>query len=355
MLKKGITILLMMSALLTALSGCAESNKPGTTVSSEKSVVELKFNHHDPPTGSAHLGAQEWVKLVEEKSNGTLKFTIFPSETLSKAKDAYDSVIGGVSDISWCTISYTAGRFPMTEVFNLPMLGLQSVNHTANVMWDLYNKTDYLKKEYTDVKLLMMLSSPPGTVIGSSKKAIRKLEDLKGLKVVTTSKVNIDFLDKAGAVPSLIPASDIYESMQRGVVDAYFVPWAAANNFRLNEVSKYHTSVQFSVSPRFIAINKQKFDSLPDEAKKAIEAYSGPAGAAVFAKHIDAAEVKVKTLIQGDSTKELIDLSAEEIARWQDVSLSIWDGWVQNKEKQNLPGKAMLEEVARMIENSAVK
>ncbi|MCR4443436.1 MAG: TRAP transporter substrate-binding protein [Peptococcaceae bacterium] len=354
-----VVVLIVIGLLFVALGGCTSKSSgdkaQSQSTASKPQVIELKFSHHDPTTGSTHLGAQEWAKLVEEKAQGTVKITIYPAETLAKTKDSYDALIGGVSDIGWIATAYYPGRFPMTEAAELPFLGFSSVEQAYKVLWDLYNNTDYIKKEFSEAKVLLMYSTTPNVDIGSNK-PIRTLEDLKGLKIATIPLNMINFLKQAGALPASLSAPDIYEGMQRGVVNAYIMPWAATKNFRYAEVSKYHTNVRFSIGVRWVAMNKKTWESLPDVAKKAFEECGGVYGASVFAKPMQQAEDTVIKEIKDNKEKTYLELTPEEEKRWKQVAKeAIWEKWIKDKEGQNLPGKAVLEEVQKAIENYAGK
>ena len=97
--------------------------------------------------------------MVEEKSGGRLKITIFPGSTLGKAVDHYDMVKDGIADMGFTTPGYTPGRFPLIAATELPLLFKSSRGGSLAVM-SIFDK--YFKTEFKDVKVLWFWVHPPG-------------------------------------------------------------------------------------------------------------------------------------------------------------------------------------------------
>ncbi|WP_265090011.1 TRAP transporter substrate-binding protein DctP [Psychrobacter proteolyticus] len=99
-----------------------------------------------------------------------------------------------------------------------------------------------------------------------------------------------------GAAPVGLPATDIYTSLQRGVIDGLSLPWDGVPIFRVNELVKNHTNIPLYSSSVVINMNKEKYDSLPPDLQKVIDDNSGM----VFAK-------KVGDMLNENDTKALQD------------------------------------------------
>jgi TRAP-type C4-dicarboxylate transport system substrate-binding protein len=114
--------------------------------------IELKFSSWVGIAHGHHTGVMvPWAKMIEEKSNGRLKVTIYPGSTLGKPADHYDMVVNGIADMGFATPGYTPGRFPLISVTELPLLFKTSKGGSQAVQ-SLFDK--YFKAEFKDVKVL---------------------------------------------------------------------------------------------------------------------------------------------------------------------------------------------------------
>ncbi|WP_289051647.1 TRAP transporter substrate-binding protein [uncultured Psychrobacter sp.] len=263
-------------AALAAVSllGCSNQSDNGVTSSSQETTV-LRLSHFYPATADINKEIFEpWAKKVEEDSNGRLKVEVYPSATLSKADTAYESTVKGTIDIGSQVQGYTSGRFPLTQIAELPGLS-NSSTQTGCMLQTLY-ENGAISSEYEDSHLLFMFATGPGT-LHTTDKLIRTPEDMKGMRIRRPSAVAGDIIESMGASPVGLPANDIYTSLQRGVVDGLSFPWEAITTFKLDELTKYHTNIPFYSSALMMTMNKEKYESLPDDLKKVIDDNSGMA------------------------------------------------------------------------------
>ena len=222
--------------------------------------IELKFSSWVSAVHGHHTGVMvPWVKMVEEKSGGRLKITIFPGSTLGKAVDHYDMVKDGIADMGFTTPGYTPGRFPLITATELPLLFKSSRGGSLAVM-AVFDK--YFKAEFKDVKVLWFWVHPPGH-FHLAKKQVKVLEDLNGLKIRAATPMLTTMVKTLGAVPVSIPAPDTYTALERGTVDGTIFPWEAISSFKIAEVLKWHVSSGLYVAPLFTFMNQKKYDSLP--------------------------------------------------------------------------------------------
>ena len=234
--------------------------------------IELKFSSWVSAVHGHHTGVMvPWVKMVEEKSGGRLKITIFPGSTLGKAVDHYDMVKDGIADMGFTTPGYTPGRFPLITATELPLLFKSSRGGSLAVM-AVFDK--YFKAEFKDVKVLWFWVHPPGH-FHLAKKQVKVLEDLNGLKIRAATPMLTTMVKTLGAVPVSIPAPDTYTALERGTVDGTIFPWEAISSFKIAEVLKWHVSSGLYVAPLFTFMNQKKYDSLPPDLRKVIDDLSG--------------------------------------------------------------------------------
>jgi TRAP-type C4-dicarboxylate transport system substrate-binding protein len=217
-----------------------------TTVAGAQEI-KLTFADQNSPTGWGPSHAlQPWVKQVEEATKGRVKIELYPSQTLLKGVDMWKGVRGGIADIGWCVQGYWPEQTPLSDVVSLPFLPFRSAEQASEVLWRLYEKFPSIQKEYGEIMPLVLYAGSPNMFI-TNKKAVKTLDDLKGLKVRILGGPPTEMAKALGAVPTLIPMPDMYQALDKGVVDAGAVPWEAVHGFRLYEVGKYYTMAPFYV------------------------------------------------------------------------------------------------------------
>lgn len=274
--KHSLAFAISLAAML-GVSACSNNSSDSTNTSAStpknNDVTVLRFSHFWPATSSINQEVFEpWAKEIESQSQGRLKIEIYPSSTLSKADVTYDAAVKGTVDIGSQVQGYTNGRFPKSQIAELP--GLSNSSTQMGCMLQTLYENGTIADEYTDSHLLFMYGAGPGT-LHSTKKLIEKPEDMKGLRIRRPSAVAGDIIESMGASPVGMPATDIYTSLQRGVMDGLSLPWEAVRTFRIDEVAKYHTNIPFYSSALMVTMNKAKYDSLPDDLKKVLDDNSG--------------------------------------------------------------------------------
>ncbi len=290
-----------------SLFGCSSpsDNDSASTATPTQETTTLRFSHFWPATSSISKEVFEpWAKQIETESNGRLKVELYPSAGLAKADVTYEAAAKGTIDIGSQAHGYTNGRFPLTQITELPGLS-NSATQMGCMLQTLY-EDGTLASEYEDSHLLFMYGAGPGS-LHTTNKLIRTPEDMKGMRIRRPSAVAGDIIESTGASPVGLPANDMYTSLQRGVVDGLSFPWEAVTAFKIDELTKYHTNIPFYSSALMVTMNKDSYNKLPDDLKKVIDNNSGMALAKkvgeVFDKHDDMAIQAAK-----DKGDEIIDI-----------------------------------------------
>src|SRR3990172_25789 len=177
--------------------------------------IELRYASMNPVAAWIHdhsyLPFAEKVKTV---TNGRVTVRIHPHQTLGKAADFFNMVKTGIADIALCVQSFNPGQFPLTEIMDLPFLPVPSAEAGGLVRWELFEKFPEIRKEYAGTKLLHVASTDPYFII-TTQKPIRRLEDMKGLKLRVPGGRPADALKLMGAVPVLIPMPELYMALDK--------------------------------------------------------------------------------------------------------------------------------------------
>jgi TRAP-type C4-dicarboxylate transport system substrate-binding protein len=277
---------------------------------------------------------QPWVKKVEAATKGRVKIDIFPAQTLAKGPDIWNAVKTGVADMGWCFHGYWADMTPLSDVITLPSLPIKSAEKGSEVLWKLYEKFPAIQNEYKDVHVLQLWSSNPYFLI-TTKKQVKTIEDIKGLKIRVVGGPPTDQMKALGAIPTLIPMPDTYLSMDKGVIDGMGAPWEAIQGFRLYEIVKYYTIVPLSAVYFSMSMNKQKWESLPKDVQQAITSVSGLEAAKFWGKNwFDTAEEGVmEAAKKGNYQINKYIVPQQEQDRWtKTAGEPLWKEWVKKME-----------------------
>lgn len=200
----------------------AEADKP----------IELTYSIFFPATHKNTLLAQDWAKEIGTRTGGKVKITVFPGGTLTKAEVCYDGVEKGISDIGMSVLGYTRGKFPLSEVLDLP-LGVRNGAAATAMANAFYQK--FAPKEFGSVKIMYLHAHGPGFL--HTKKPVKTLEDLKGLKVRCTG-LSAKIVTALGGTPVAMPMGETYDALSRGVVDGSMSPVESLEGWRWGEVVK---------------------------------------------------------------------------------------------------------------------
>jgi TRAP-type transport system periplasmic protein len=237
-------------------------------VGAQEKVIKMDFSSFLPPTDKVSIAFETWAKEVEKKSNGRLKINFFAGATLTPGAQTYDSVVRGVVDIGSSSLAYTRGRFPMIELLDLP-LGVNTAKLATRLSNEYYKQ--FATKEFSDSKIMFFSSHGPGLLF--TRKPVKNLDDLKGMKVKCAAGATVDMLSALGATPVPMSMGDTYDALQRGMLDGMLGPYAVISTYRLGEVVKYsienYSTAYFNTF--FVAMNKDKWNSLPKDLQKIIE------------------------------------------------------------------------------------
>jgi len=310
-------------------------------------TIELKFATAFSPKHTMQKKVFEpWAEKLSKMTNGKVKVTFFPGGALGKTPDHYALAEKGIADIVYILHDYTPGRFPMTSVFELPFM-IPSAQKTSVAMWKVYEQFPEFRKEYRKVKVLALFCHDPGG-FNTVERPIKTIEDFKGLKFRTASPHVTKALKLFGAVPVNMPVTDVYTALERGVVDGTVLPWEGNFVFKLAELLKYGTETDFYTMTMMAVMNKKKFDSLPDDVKKAIDQTTGLVMSEEAGRVYDEVRPIMKKLCMKQGMKA-IQMSSEERNRLKKLTMPIRGEWVKDMEARGLPGKAVLDAAVKLL------
>ena len=274
-------------------------------------VVKLKAANYLPPTHPMSALTGWFCDEVKKRTNGQVEIAYHAGGTLLNPVKMYDGVTTGITDLGVSHIQYTRGRFPVTEVFDLP-LGSPSGWVATQVTADFYAK--FKPKEWDEVQVLYINTCGP-LILQTIAKPVKTLEDMKGLKIRATGQLS-DVVKALGALPIPLQMPDVYESLKRGVIDGIVVDLSTLKFWKFAEVVKYVTSSwQLGTGITFYFImNKSKWNALTPDIQKIFTevAFEAKEKQAVLWNQMDIEGLDLFKSTGG----QVLSLSDAEAAKW---------------------------------------
>jgi TRAP-type C4-dicarboxylate transport system substrate-binding protein len=311
--------------------------------------VTLKVHFFLPASSFANtLLITPWCDKVAKESANRLKCQIYPSMQLGGSPpQLFEQVREGVADIVWTLPGYTAGRFPSLEAFELPFM-MQNPEATSKALWDYVQL--HSANEFKDVKPLAFHVHGDG-VFHMTGTPVRTMADLRGLKLRAPTRMTNKFIAMLGATPVSMPVPQVGDALSKGLIDGAVVPYEVVPAIKIQELVKFHsetdpTEPALYTSTFVFAMNKAKYDALPADLKKVIDANSGQALSGAAGRAYLLADAEGKKLIN----KAAINvIPASELARWKQLGSKLSSDWVAEMNGKGLNGTKMLEDAKALI------
>ena len=274
-----------------------------------------------------------WTQKIEQESGGRLKFEIYPNgQLVGPPNRQFDAARNGIVDIAFCLHGVTPGRYPMTELANLPFTWPSTganLPEMAKRMTELAPK--YLAAEHTGLHILFMSMANP--VVIYSKVPIKTLDDFKGKKLRYASITNKQLLEALGAVPMLIPPPESQDAIAKGIADGAGFPHEAGFAYDLASVAKYAIEPPLASATFALVMNPAKYNSLPPDLRAILDKEAGVAGAMSFGEAWQAQEKFARNLEITKKGLEIITLSDADVAKMKALAKPIIEKALDEQEK----------------------
>jgi TRAP-type transport system periplasmic protein len=243
--------------------------------------TRLLFTSLSPASSPNSQFFNSWAQRVNAQSGGALKIEVRDGTALANFGNSYDRVNSDVVQIGWVQPAFIAGKFPLSEVTNLPFMTDDDVNCSI-ALWRYY-KSPVMAAELQDiVPIWASCLAQSGLHFA---KAPRSDTELNGLKMRVAGKVPSQIVERMGGTPVSMTAESIYEALQRGTIDGMVTSWAAFEPYKFQEVAFYHVEVPIGSNPSIFMMSRKKYESLPPAARKALDDNLGETIVREAAKH----------------------------------------------------------------------
>lgn len=304
-------------------------------------AVELRLAHSFPPNHLMHVHMmQPWAAEVAKQTNGELTIKLHPGGDLVSGPTTYKRVADGVADMGYSLQGYTSDQFPRSLLMELP--GLAPDNATAARMMN--RAIDLLQPEYEKTRILALWSTGPNFIM-TRKDPFRRLEDINGKRIRTPSAFLGDVAKAIGASPVSLQITDVYQSLQTGVIDAVLTGTAALEGFKLGEVIKHYSDYQLGVSPLFAVMNQKSYERLSAAHRAVIDKTSGLALSLKGAEVYDSEAIRQLDQELKAGRGELHRISATERKRMDDTIRPLFDKLIADRESKGIPARQIVEKM----------
>jgi TRAP-type C4-dicarboxylate transport system substrate-binding protein len=289
--------------------------------------VTLKLHQFLPAQANVpKLVLDVWADNVERDSNGRIKVDRFPSMQLGGTPpELIDQAIDGIADVVWTVVGYTPGRFPSTEVFELPFM-VADARAASSAYWQMFEK--HMKDtEFKDVHILATWVHGPGMF--HTNKPVTTPADLQGMKIRGGSRLVNELLTLVGATPVGMPVPAVSEGLSKGVIDGTTIPWEVTTAVKVQELVQNHTEFEgpgLYTLTFVLAMNKDKYESMPADLKAVIDKNSG-LEFSIFAGGTQADADGPARQIAVDLGNNIITVSEADAAAWSKVVEPIYASW----------------------------
>jgi TRAP-type C4-dicarboxylate transport system substrate-binding protein len=320
-------------------------------ITSPASAADFEFNLQSFLPAQATIPSKiidVWADKVEASSDGAIKINRFPSMQLGgKPPQLIDQVIDGAIDITWNVVGYTPGRFPSTEVFELPFI-VNDARAASAAFWKMM-EADIADREFSDVKMLGSWVHGPGVI--HSKKQVTTPADFNGMKIRGASRQVNALLKQLGATPVGMPVPAVPEALSKGVIDGTTIPWEVTKALKVPELVENHTEftgpMLYTVT-FVLVMNKDKYAALPDNLKAAFDDNSG-LEFSVFAGGVQSDADGPSREIAVSRGNNIVTLDEAQSAEWATIAAPVVDAWVAEMSGKGIDGQALIDQAMKLM------
>ena len=268
-----------------------------------------------------------WIEELSRRSGVEIETTLFAAGTSLGGLDRQlDQVQAGLVDAAVGLAVVPRGRMPRTGLIDLPFLGADSrqVNHGLSALLD----TD-LAPDFAGMKIVNVFVDC--SVVHTTNTSVTSLEDLRGLRLRVPSALVGGLVAAVGGIPVAMPQSEIYENLQRNVIDGAVSPWDIIQSLNLGEVLHHHTDNVLVCGQLWFGFNQSTYDGFPEAVQTAFEEMRGAYAVELAQGVYDRSRAAAQELVRSQGG-EITHLSDADMAEWQARSASLVEQYLADTE-----------------------
>ena len=286
----------------------------------------LKVASFTSPKGVSIGGVlNPWSDLIEKESSGEIKINRYWAGALGRSPfKQYQLVTDGITDIGLVIDIYTSGQFPDTAIFELPY-NLRTSTEGSLAMWRMYKAG--MLRGYGDIKVVGLYTTDIGGI--HTRKPIKGVADLRGLKIRATGRVATLYLKHIGAVPVSMAAPKMAEAVSRGVLDGMMTPWVGMVSFRAHNVTNYHYEAPLGNVTHTVAMNKSAWERLSTKSKSILDKFGGEYIARLAGKGFDTRNASHVAKFMKEKKRTFIIPDKKQFAAARRSVQPVYDEWIK--------------------------
>ncbi|HVN97990.1 MAG TPA: TRAP transporter substrate-binding protein DctP [Syntrophorhabdaceae bacterium] len=338
MKKIGNGILLLVAMFLVVAGFSANA------VAQQNKVIEITYGTPYPVDHMFSITDRKWMDKIEKETDGRIKFKPYWGGAVIGGRDAAQELVQGAVDMAFVNPTTSKSGFPITKASFIFMYGVKNLEVGAKVWKELMVKFPEIEQDYKGMKVLCWAGNMNQLLL---RKPVRKTEDLRGMRIMAFGDVTLA-LKELGVEGMSLTGSEIYVSLQKGILDGVFMPSEALDSLKLGEVAKYALMINFYRSRTGMRMmNLNKYNSLPADIRKIIDKnidFYGDETEAVFNQR-EASGMGTNT-----HGVEFIRLSNEDLAKFYAPIKAMAAQRAKELDAMGLPGTKILNEAQRLIQ-----
>lgn len=293
-------------------------------VAAQAQEVTLRLSHWVPASISpASAGINPWAEAVMEASDGRIEIQIFPAQQLGRAPDHYDMARDGIVDLAYVNPGYTAGRFPIYALTEIPFTVSDSVEGAMAIHeWYLANGG---AEEMSDVKVCFVHPHAPGAL--HTKETVTSPDQIAGMNVRPAHATMARFVSMLGGGPVQVPAPEVREALSKGTAEAVTFPWEAMYDFNLTEEVPVHLDMPFYLSSQVMVMNLDSYNGLSDENRAVLDEHCSVDWTGTVAQGWEDGDLAARERLMADESQTFNTPTEDEVQAWRDAAAPLIDEW----------------------------
>lgn len=317
-------------------------------------TVELKLSHYVPPSHTMHQELTRWAEDMDKKSNGRLKITIYPASQMGPITRQYDLARTGVADIAYFLHGATPGRFPLTELAQLPYVFNPEINgvlqkpvSAAEASALVTGLVTHLDKEYEGTKLLFVIAQPNLSLM-FNKASVRQPSDMKGMRLRHNGPLAAKMIETLGATPAAVAPVELADGLEKGTVKGMVFNYEAGQAFQMGSAVTSVTELNFSAVTLGLAMNQKKYESLPADLRQLIDDSMGVEGARRLGAKFDEAEAAGRRYMI-EKKVEIIVPTADEVLAFRTPLKPVVEQGIEAAQAKGLPARKFYDDLRARV------
>lgn len=341
---KKISIFLTLIMLLSLLAGCSSGGDETSGEATPAQKVTVNFSHFMSNQHPLHTNILvPFAEAVLEQTEGRVDIKVYPNNELGAPSTTVDQVVGGSLDMGLTLAAYTPGRFPLTTILEFPFMFDSSLQGNL-VASDL--RADLQATDYKDMQLLWIGGTDVAKILIN--KPVSTVDGLAGLKLRSPGLIYNDLFHELGATELSLPVSDLYDAMDRGIVDGSLMSPSALISFKLAEVTKNVIDLDVYMNPIIIVMNKDTWAKISADDQKVIEALLAEFPEKVGTQYDHEFAAGMQKAV--DSNIKVLTFADAEKAKLHAITDELKVKWLADMDAKGLPGTATYEKALQYIE-----